>query len=140
MLRFGSGTQQSIVADSDKAFRRHMHKKPTDKFNAGDGIFFPLAFFSVILHIVGNSIFVHADNSMVADGNPVGIFSEIINNGLCTIKGFLTVGNPFFLITDIQELFESIMVAILFTTSMKLKLFLFPEDFEFVQIFASEQL
>ena len=48
-----------------------------------------------------NCIFIHAYDTMVADGNPVGVFSEIVNNGLCTIKGFLTVGNPILFITSI---------------------------------------
>ena len=89
------------MPDSDKTLGRHMHKKPTDKFNAGNGIFFPFAFFAVVFHIVGNGIFVHTNDTMVADGNPVGIFPKLVDNGLGTIKGFLAVGNPFLLITDV---------------------------------------
>ena len=33
---------------------------------------------------------------MIADGNSVGVFAEVINDGLCTVKGFLTVWNPIF--------------------------------------------
>ena len=55
------------MPNSDKTFGWYMHKKPADKFSAGDGAFFPLTFFPVILHIVGNSIFIHADDPMVAD-------------------------------------------------------------------------
>ena len=89
------------MPDSDKAFGRHMHKKPADKFNAGDGKRFPLAFFPVILHIEGHSILVHTNDTMIADGNPVGIFPKVINNRLRTIKGFLAVGNPILFIASI---------------------------------------
>ena len=94
MLGFASGTQQSIMPDSYKAFWRHMHKKPADKLNAGNGIFFPSAFFTVVFYVVGDCIFIHADNAMVADGNPVSIFPKVVDNGLCTIKGFLAMRNP----------------------------------------------
>ena len=140
MSGLGSGTQQTIMPDSDKAFGRYMHKKAADKFDTGNGIFLPPTFFPVVFHVVGNSILVHTDDTMIADGNSVGVFSKVVNYGLCTIKGFLAMGNPVFAIADIQEFLERIMVTVLFTASMKLKLFLFPEGFECVQIFATKQL
>ena len=78
-----------------------MHKKPANKYTTGNGKFLPVAFFSVVFDIVSNGIFIHADDTMVADGNPVGVFSKVVNNGLCTIKGFLTVGNPILFIASI---------------------------------------
>lgn len=79
-----------------------MHQEPANKFNAGDGIFFPLTFLAVIFHIVGNGILIHVNDTMVTDGNSVGIFPKVVDNGLCTVKGFLTVRNPVFFITNIQ--------------------------------------
>ena len=79
-----------------------MHQEPTNEFNAGDGMFFPPAFIPVIFHIVGNGILVHADNTMIADGNPVGVFPKVVNNGLCTVEGFLAVWNPVFVIANVQ--------------------------------------
>ena len=90
------------MSDSDKALGWHMHKEPTDKLNAGNGKFFPLTFFPVIFHIVGNGILIHANDTMVTNGNPVSIFSKVVNNGLGAVKGFLAVGNPVFFITYIQ--------------------------------------
>ena len=69
-----------------------MHKETADKFNAGNGKFFPLTFFPVIFHIISNRGIVHTDDVVVADGNPVCILAEIINDGLGSIKGFLAVG------------------------------------------------
>lgn len=89
------------MPDSDKAFRRHMHKKPANKFNTGNGKFLPVAFFSVVFDIVSNGIFIHADDTVVADGNPVGVFSKVVNNGLCTVEGFFAMRNPVFVITKV---------------------------------------
>ena len=75
-----------------------MHKKPADKFDSGNGIFFPFTFFTIILHIVSNSIFVHVNDTMIADGNSMCILAEVVNDRLCTIEGFLAMGNPVFFI------------------------------------------
>ena len=140
MSGFGSCTQQSIMPDSDKAFWRHMHKKPAYKLNAGDGKLFPLALFTVVFHVESNCILIHADNTVVADGNPMGVFPKVVNNGLSSIKGFLAVGNPFLVITKVQQFFERIKVTVLFTTPMKLKFFRFIQGFEFVHVFTTKQL
>ena len=89
------------MSDSDKAFGWHMHKKPTYKLNAGNRVLFPPAFFAVIFYEVGNSFFIHSDNTMVADGNPVCIFPKVVDNGLCTVKGFLAMRNPVLFIASI---------------------------------------
>ena len=78
-----------------------MHKKSADKFNAGNGKFFPLTFSPVIFYIEGDSIFIHADNTVVANDNPVGVFSKVVNNGLCSVEGFLAVGNPVLFIAKV---------------------------------------
>ena len=140
MSGFTSGTQQTIMPDSDKAFGRYMHKKTANEFYAGNGIFFPFTFFAVIFHVVCDHFFVYADDAMVTNGYPVGVFPKVVNNRLRTIKGFLAMGNPVLVKTKIQEFLERITVTVFFTASMKLKLFLFPEGFKFVQIFATKQL
>ena len=93
--------QQAVMPDSDKAFRRYMHKKAADKFDAGYGTLFPITFFTVVFHIVGDSIFIHAVNTVVADGNPVGVFPKVVNNGLCSVVGLLAVGNPILFIAKV---------------------------------------
>ena len=89
------------MPDSHKAFGRYMHKETADKFNAGNGKFFPFSFISVILHMVSNSIFIHADDTVVTDSNPMGVFSKVVNNGLCSVEGFLAVGNPVLFIAKV---------------------------------------
>ena len=106
MLVFASGTQQSVMSDSDKAFWWYMHKKSADEFNSGNRMLLPSAFFTIIFYIITDSIFIHTDESVIADGNPVCIFSKIIDYRLCTIKSFLAMGYPVLFITDIQQFFK----------------------------------
>ena len=80
------------MSDSYEAFWWHMHKKPADKFNSGNGALFPFAFFTIILHIVSNGIIVHANDTMIADGNSMCILTEIVNDRLCPLKVFLQWG------------------------------------------------
>ena len=93
--------QQAVMPDSDKAFWWYMHKKSANEFNTGNGKFFPIAFFAIIFHIISNGILIHADEAVIADGNPVCVFSKVVNNGLRTVEGFLAVGNPVFAITKV---------------------------------------
>ena len=118
MLVFASGTQQSVMSDSDKAFWWYMHKKSADEFNSGNRMLLPSAFFTIIFYIITDSIFVHTDESVIADGNPVFIFSKIVNHRLCTIKSFLTMRYPVLFITEIQQFFKSVVIPVFFTASM----------------------
>ena len=117
-----------------------MHKESADKFNPGNGALFPLPFFTVIFHIVCNSIFVHTDDAVITDSDSMCVLTKIVNNRLCAIEGFLTMRDPVFFITGIQQFFENIMIAIFFATPMKLKILLIPQAFQFIHIFTTKQL
>ena len=78
------------------------------------------------------------DDAVIADSDPMGIFSEIINHRLCTVKSFLTVRNPFCVITGIYKFFECIMITVFFCCSMKLKLICIPEIFQLIHIFSTK--
>ena len=80
MLGFTSGTQQTIMSDSDKAFGWHMHKESADKFNSGNSQCFPFTSFTVVLHIVCDSIFIHADNTAITDSTSVYVLTKVMNN------------------------------------------------------------
>lgn len=113
------------MSDSNKSFRRYMHKESTDEFNSGNGEFFPLTFFTIIFHIVCNSIFVHTDDAVITDSDSMCVLTKIVNNRLGTVEGFLAVRDPVFFIAGVKKLFEGIVVAIFYTATMKLKFFFF---------------
>ena len=126
------------MPDSDKTSGWHMHQKTPYKFNTRKGQFLPLSFLPVILNRKSNIFIVHMDDAVIADSDPMGIFSEIINHRLCTVKSFLTVRNLFYIITGIYQLFESIMITVFFCCSMKLKLICIPEIFQLIHIFPTK--
>ena len=129
---FAAGTKKSVMPNPDKTFWRYMHQKPSYKFNAGKSPFFPLSFIPVILYRKSNVFIIHADDAVVADCNPVGVLSKVVNHRLCTVKRFLTVRNPFRIITGIQQVFEYIIIMVFFGSSMKLKLISIPVNCPFV--------
>lgn len=89
------------MADPHITFRMHMHQETPYEFDAGYCFLFPLPFISVIFYGKGDRVFVHTDNAVVTDGNPVGIFSKIADHWLPAIKGFFAVKNPFGIVTGI---------------------------------------
>ena len=126
------------MTNSDKTFWRHMHQKTPYEFNTGNGQLFPFSFVSVIFYKEGDGFIIHADNAVIADGNPMGILSKVINHRLRTVKSFLTIRNPFRIITGIKQFFKCIMVTVFFSSSMKLKLIRIPEIFLLIHIFSTE--
>ena len=135
-----AGTKKSVMPDPDKMSGWHMHQKTPYKFNTRKCQFFPLSFLAVIPDRKSNIFIVHMDHAVIADSNPMGIFSEIINHRLCTVKSFLTVRNPFCIITGIYKLFECIMIPVFFCCSMKLKLNLYSRDFSTHPYISHERL
>ena len=105
-----------------------MHQESTDEFNSGNGEFFPLTFFTIISHIVCNSIFVHTDDAVITDSDSMCVLTKIVNNRLGTIEGFLAVRDPVFFIAGVKKLFEGIVVEIFYTATMKLKFIFFPSN------------
>lgn len=77
------------MTNPDKTFWRHMHQKTPYEFNTGNGQLFPFSFVSVIFYKEGDGFIIHADNAVIADGNPMGILSKVINHRLRTVKSFL---------------------------------------------------
>ena len=117
------------MPNPDKTFWRHMHQKTPYEFNTGNAQLFPLSFVPVIFYRKSDGFIVYAYDAVIADGNPMGVLSKIINHRLCTVKGFLAIRNPFRSITGIKQLFECIMVTIFFSSAMKFKLVRIPEIF-----------
>ena len=126
------------MPDPDKALRRNVHQKTPDKLNPWQSQLLPPSFVPVIFHGKGYSFFIHADDPMVADRDAVGIFPEIFNHRLGTMECLFAVRDPLCAITGIQQFLKGIMVTELFSSAMKGQLPLFPQLFEFLQIFPAE--
>lgn len=88
-----------------------MHQKTSYEFNTGKGQFFPLSLVPVIFHRKSDGFIIHTDDAVIADGDSMGILSKVINHRLCTVKGFLTIRDPFCRVTGIKQFLESIVVT-----------------------------
>lgn len=73
-----------------------MHQKTPYEFNTGNAQLFPLSFVPVIFYRKSDGFIVYAYDAVIADGNPMGVLSKIINHRLCTVKGFLAIRKLFF--------------------------------------------
>ena len=125
-LPFWSWTQQAVMADTDKALWGHMHQEPAYKLHAWKREFSPLPFVTVILYRKSNTVIIHPDNPVVADGDPVGILAKVGDHRLRTVKSLLAIRHPVYSISGIDQFLESIMVTVLFSRTMKYKLVIFP--------------
>ena len=67
---------------SDEPFWRNMHQETAYELFSGDSDFFPLPMVFIILGSEGNSAACHAFDPVVADSDPMGIFTKIPNYGL----------------------------------------------------------
>ena len=110
------------MSDSDKTLWWNVHKKSSYKLYTGNCKLFPLAFLAVIFDIVSNGIFIHTNNTMVADSDTVCVLAKIINDRLCTIEGLLAMRDPVFFVAGVKKLFEGVTVTIFFAATMKFKL------------------
>src|SRR5699024_3344714 len=126
------------MRNSYKTLWGDMHQKTSYEFDTGKGQFFPLPFIPVIFHRKSDGFIIHTDDAMIANSNPMGVFSKIINHRLCTVKGFLTIRDPLRRVTGIKQFFECIMVTVFFGCSMKLKLVGLPKVFQFFHVFSAE--
>ena len=126
------------MPDPDKSFWGDMHQKTPDEFDTGKGKFFPLPFVPVIFHGKCDGFFVHTDDPVVTDRNPMSILSEIFNDRLGTMKCLFAIRNPLCTITCSQQFLEGIVITELFRGTVKNQLILFPQGFEFLQIFSTE--
>lgn len=89
------------MTNPDKTFWRHMHQKTPYEFNTGNGQLFPFSFVSVIFYKGGDGFIIHADNAVIADGNPMGILSKTIKR--LFEKDGVTVRKIPFVLKDLKK-------------------------------------
>ena len=127
------------MTDPDEPFGRDMHQETTNEFFSGDSDFFPLSLVFVIFCSKGNSAVRHAFNTVVADRDPMGILSKILDNGLRAIERFLAVRDPLFFITGVQQFLERIVVFVVFFAAVEFKLSVLLKVLQLRKILAAEK-
>ena len=88
--------QKAIVTNLDEAGGEYMEEESTDKFFGGQGHDFLLVAIGVVPPAEGNPALFQSQDTLIADGYPVGIAAEVVKNSLGPIKRGLGIDDPWF--------------------------------------------
>ena len=106
IFTFAPVCEQTIMPDPHKAFWQYMQQKPADKL---DGIYGRLVCLSGIPIFIRKgylSVFKWQD-TIVGNGNPVGIAREVFKHILRLLNGFPDISHPIASITAIHQCLKS---------------------------------
>lgn len=90
------------MAYPDKTLWGDMHQESPDEFLTGDGKLLPLPLVLIVPDSKCDRGFRHGFNTVIADGNPVGILTKIADYRFSATEWLLAVSNPVLFITGIQ--------------------------------------
>ena len=90
--------QQTIVTYLDKAGRQNMEQESSDKFFGRHRHDLFLVAIGVITPAERNLAIFKFEDTLIADGYPVGITAKILQDSLSPIKGGLAIDDPLLLI------------------------------------------
>ena len=96
LLPLPSAAQETIMTDLDKPLGQNMQRKPTDKFPVQECHLLFDARHSIILVLKSHVLIVDALDSMVADGDFMGISPQIFHHRLWTSKRLFGKNHPRF--------------------------------------------
>lgn len=82
------------MADPDKAVRKDMEEKATDKLRSGQAEKSVGSGVGVVSGAEGHDLTVEGEEALVGDGGPVGVMAEVAENMLRMVEGGFGVGVP----------------------------------------------
>ena len=95
------------MADADQPFRENVDQESSQKLICGNLHNLLLAALCVVFPAKRDSIILESNQSMVGDGDPMCIASQIVQNMFRTSEGWLDVDHPVFAEEESQERAES---------------------------------
>ena len=95
LLRFVAIAKQPVMPDFHKPIRQNMDQKPADKLRRGNSHQFPPAAVPVIPPLEGDHAVFHADDTVIRNGDAMGISAEIFHYAGGAFERRLTVNDPF---------------------------------------------
>lgn len=98
------------MSDATKAFGQEVQTQSSDKFGSGQAHHFVEIGMSIVLVAEGNLPLVVANNSMMADGDVVGIASQITDKPFSAAKRRLGEDDPIFGL-ELSNQFKGIVQA-----------------------------
>ena len=94
--------KQTIVANSDKTFREHMHQKHSQKLCSFDGLLDIFTTIFVILYEIGNSLICHTDDSTITDSDTMSVTAKVPDHRIGSIECLFRIYNPVLFVEGIQ--------------------------------------
>src|SRR5690606_3898910 len=91
---FTAAAENTIVADADKTFGKDVQGEPSNELRGIQGHDFNFAFITIILVAKAHLAIGEADDSMVGDGDLVGVSPEIFDHLFWPAEGLLGVDHP----------------------------------------------
>jgi hypothetical protein len=83
------------VPDPDKAFRKHVHEEPADELPGRNGHHALNVSVSVVAPTERDIVAIECEQSMIGDGDAMGITTEVTQHLFGTTEGRFSVNNPF---------------------------------------------
>ena len=83
------------VSDADKALREHVHEKPADELLGRNGHNTLYVSMSVVAPTERDIVAVKCEQSMIGDGDAMGITTEVTEHLFGTTEGRFGVDDPF---------------------------------------------
>ena len=122
-----------------KSLWRYMHQKPSYEFNPIQSQFFPFAVSFIIFNLDSYGIFIHSEDTAVADCQSMCVAPKIMHDCFCSCKRFPDIRNPLFFIAVIQKFLIFILVTVFFCISFVTEFTGIVQGFKSSQKFPFEQ-
>src|SRR5208337_2357944 len=94
--------QQSEMSDLHITIRKYMQKEPSDELISLQGHNFYTVIIGVVTPLESDHAVLNFEDTVIADGYPVGIPAQVLKNSINTVKRGLAIDNPF-LIVELPE-------------------------------------
>lgn len=94
--------QEPIVPDFHKAGWKYVHKEAPDELISGDGHGLPTVVIPVVAPFESDLSVLDVKDSIVRDGDAVGVSPEILNDAKGGVKRWLAVDDPFLMVAIIE--------------------------------------
>jgi len=124
----------------DKAGRQDMEQESSDKLLGRHGHDLFLIAIGVVTPAEGNLTLFQLEDTLIADGYPVGIAAEILKDSLNPSERGLAIDDPRFLIELLSEQLEGLGLPEMFHTVIEGEFSGFIVFLEIIQKLVSEQL
>ena len=116
-----------------------MQKEPSDELigtESHDLLFIPIG---VIPPAKGDFFVIETENAVIADGDPMGIPTEITKDSFGSAKGRLTIDDPFFVVKPSSEALKGVGLLQMADTAGEDEIPGFEDVFEVAQELPPEQ-